>query len=365
MEGNISTSSPFPANLSIVSEDVMADIAKYKTIARGIIKYGFPSVMLPGVVGNLLCIITLQAKQFADNNTALLLTVLAVVDIIALCVQGLHSWLNSMAIIHLTTENNGLCKVWGYMYYVFIHLSAWMLVLITMERFVIVQWPHRHNILCGRKVIVISAFLMCLVLLLLNLYLPITSEIFIVNETNSSTWSYCDMDLPPDKYWMYDFRSWSDMVISCLLPFVVILVGNVIIVVKLTLHTKRKTKLKLPKNNASKSVTIMLVLASFTFLLTSLPINIIILAYDLLFPDWETDDLMYAWSDIFFCVASILTFANHAVNFVLYFISGPTFRHAFYRVFGLPKLLKNFRMSGSETRETNTPAVPIKSEAKF
>ena len=356
---NSSTSLPLSSPAYDVYEDdfdqsIEDTIQKYEAISSGIVIYGYPFVMFPGVVGNVLCIITLRTKQFAENNTALLLTLLAVVDITALFVQGLNSWLSYMDIVDITASTTGLCKMWTYVYYLFIHLSAWLLVLITAERLVIVQWPHNHKNVCSRKVVICSAVVVVLVLMALNLYLPITS-VAVTYGTNTTSWRECDIRVPLDKVWLYDFRTWSDMVLSCLLPFFLILVGNILLIIKLTLKNKQKNTLLPTKSKAAKSVTIMLMLASFTFLFTSLPINIILLTIDHLFPDWQTDDLMYAWSDIFFWAASILTFSNHAINFVLYFISGPTFRHAFYNVFCAPKIADISQTSGKKKKRTNRP----------
>ena len=65
------------------------DIGGYMKMSNDAFIYGITFVIVPGLVGNLLCILTLRRKQFTNNEVALLLIILAVVESLVLCVEGI------------------------------------------------------------------------------------------------------------------------------------------------------------------------------------------------------------------------------------------------------------------------------------
>ena len=318
--GNLTNCSS--CNISSVDSD---QIQQYKTVHTCLMKYGIPVIMVPGVAGNVLCVVTLSTKTFSGNNTALLLTALALVDILALLVQGIHGWSLAVFDTHLIAVSPILCKIWIYVIFMTMHFSAWILVLVTAERLLLIQWPHRSRTLCSRKVVTRAIILTGLVIAAIDVYIPVT---VLNNSTHPHTSNICYLSRADVTLWK--LHHWTDMVISCLLPFSLLLLGNTTLIIKL--YNNRQSETSRSSNRLSITVSFMLILTSVVFLITSLPIKLGSLWIDQIVPGWQTDELAFAKSQVLFAVGFVCAFLNHAINFVLYFLSGRLFREAVVKI---------------------------------
>ena len=312
-----------PSNISYLSADDIALIDKYNLVTEIVTVYGFPAVFIPGLVGNVLCIITLQKKQFSNNNVSLLLTLLAVVDLFGLCCRGIPIWLEAMDISYVFVSSTVMCKIWGYLVFLFIQLAAWILVLITTERLIIVQWPLKHNSYVTRRVLLISVLMISLVLLAFSVNVPIYNTSQTVLGYNYSV-AFCSEELP--HQWLILYSSWSQMLLECLLPFFILLVGNTILIIKLKSRDRQRKYLTKNSESMGRHVTMMLMTASFAFLVVNTPLNTCIILLKYMLPEWRDDPISTAKWGFIYSTTNLIGYSNHAINFYLYFISGSKFR---------------------------------------
>ena len=145
---------------------------------------------------------------------------------------------------------------------------------------------------------------------------------------------------------------WLTFIIPVFIPFLMLLVMNCIII-----HTLRKRteshilrELAQGKNperpskmqQSEKQVYIILLLVSFTLLVLHTPVNVMIFYINYV-PG--STPYYHAGVHLFYHVAEKAYFTNHAINFILYVLSGKKFRTDFIQLF---KALK--RSNSSEVR---------------
>ena len=303
---------------------------------------------------------------------AFLLTALAAVDTICLCVVLLHPWLSHVADWDVRLVNDMTCRLHVFLTYLCVHVSAWTLVLVTAERVVSVLLPLRAAKLCCRCRVVAVWCVTVGILTCANSYVHLgNTELTrtMVNDTIDMNGtmdvmeiSKCDLKDQGGSSFLRSLRLWGDLLLSCLLPSLFIILGNIIVVFKLVeLARKRRsmqssrlqmngfhstelmeqegltnsTRLPVPKRKRKKkstrAITLMLFTVCLVFLFTSLPINIYLIWEEYI--SMSELSLEYALpldtarSVLIFTVLSLVYHVNNAVNFILYFISGPLFRN--------------------------------------
>ena len=324
-------------------------------------QYVTPLLVFPGTFSNVVCIITLQTKSFRGSATAFLLTALAVVDTVSLLVGALHIWVIHVFSLEVRIMSDPTCRIHSFLTYLSVQLSAWTLVLVTLERVVSVTCPMETPTLCSRRRLVGVWIVLFCILASLNAYIHLANmelhEQFFPMEDNSTFHvRECTVRHNASDHFrdMLDhIRVWSDLVLSCLLPSVFIFFGNALVIYKLAQVARRKRQLQSRRSvsngktfrtnkRRSSHVTVMLIAVGIVFLITSLPINIFMLGEDIWFFDRYSDLSVFAKRELVYTILSLLYYFNNAINFVLYFVSGTMFRQAAIELF-CPSLQVRYR----------------------
>ena len=289
-------------------------------------------LMIPlfgGLLANLFCLLTLQMSSFRESGSGFLLTALTVVDMLALGVGALHAWILALFNIDLRLFTVQGCRVHVYFTYLTVHLSAWTLSLITLERLIAVTRPLQVAWLCTRKRLAVGWATITITLALTNMYLPfqITIEDIVDKTTNTTITSRCIMIFVKN----YDFFQWLDLTISFFAPYTIIACGNLAILVKRIRTSRRDIGRSIELKTGS--ITMMLLAANMFFLVTTLPVNIYLLGYNLFFPPEHYNMLLAVKSFFVESLVTMIYYCNNAGNFVLYLLSGRRFRKAVKDVF--------------------------------
>ena len=295
--------------------------------------YGLPILLALGTLGNILCIVTLRSAKFRLTSTGFLLTALAFSDMTVLYTGALRQWLIVMFSLDVREMSTASCKIQSFCTYYSVHLSAWTLVLITIERLLSVIIPTRFNTVCSRKRMVLGWILTAAILLLIDIYLltesALSDNYYPGENVTRCVWRGRDYS---NSAPLTDFLYWSDFCLSFLLPTCLILVANCVLCYKLygmsslgrvVSISSGQSSTSLPSSSVRKksSLTLMLVVVSLMFVITTLPINICFLVIKPCKMDLRLKNFIYA------CFNS-LYYLNNAMNFFLYFISGSRFREA-------------------------------------
>ncbi|CAL1529851.1 unnamed protein product, partial [Lymnaea stagnalis] len=250
--------------------------------------------------------------------------ILAVTDSLAIIMKVAYLELSGSAVqvtvpVHaLIMFINEFCSVY----------ANWVVVAMTAERVLAVCFPLRvGRMYTRRKALIVLA---CLAVATASVYL-------------FHFWAWAEHYEPGFGHWYELKQEYQDFLTGAfyyisgclyvLLPCVFVLAGNALIIINI----KRARRAQRHLTNAfdqggrtardQRQITVMLIAVSVVFLMLNIPNAIIYFAKN----SWKYELLSYDHAKYNFTIRFIhmLSDANHAVNFYLYFLSMSTFRRRF------------------------------------
>ena len=213
-----------------------------------------------------------------------------------------------------------ICKLHRYLRLVCGYYANWLVIVFTIFRVIAVYFPHKANVYCTRK----RAFIAVGVTLVVSSIVNVDS-ILHVQYSQSNNGKKC----LTDKYYKV-YTQWVMLVIMSIIPFVVLVTGNVLIIYKIVTYSiKRKQMSNDVKSNDSQSMTAMLVSISVLFLVTQVPAIVITIFKQNLDLGNATKEYIhdFAFTET---VLRLLKWSNYGMHFVCYCISGERFRQELF-----------------------------------
>ena len=301
-----------------------------------------------GILGNALSLIVLLKSSKRRHSSRLYLIVLAVIDSLVLICELLSRG-------GAADVNDWACSSVTYIRYVMKSFSAYIVVIISIDRFVMVIFPYQA-IRYGRLKIALihigTAFLFAVVS---NIYATFTQAIHKKYKICHAKVEYADL-------YAYSYFS---------LHFLLAELGASTVVFTLTvitiygLYRSRKVSQQLrgirfmnevTPTNIDLHLTEMLIAIALVFVVLRLPYSIVWL-YDFLYYDVTGHKEDSTRKYIYSAINILLTFsvANFAVNFLVYFTFWKSFRHQLWNILTL-KCSEKYRQETSTlsyNRNTN------------
>ncbi|CAG5118433.1 unnamed protein product [Candidula unifasciata] len=283
------------------------------------------------------------------------LAVLAIIDTLVLYNGLLRIWLVELIGFDYQGAGNWICKITVAFGYVSSDLSVWLIIAVTVERYIVVCFPFQASSMCNvsraRKVIV-GLFLLMLVL---NVHFLWTAEIIEEHEQIMCRGGEHFRQLV-EEIW-----PWVDTLIYSFLPFLTITILNVFIIREVAGAHSNRARLAASESETScippggtnasggpaarrgntcegTRLTALLLTVSFTFLLLTLPNNIALIVsrfwnqkYDkkedqMTFQERKLAVHGMAKFKLLMTIAELLMYTNHSINFFLYCATGNKFR---------------------------------------
>ena len=332
------------SNWSTVEDDYTSFPA-YKAAAI-IWKVVSPILIIFGTVGNSLCIYVLTRRSIRSSTTALYLTALAFSDLAVLYSGLLRQWLVYLFDVDVRQLNEVGCKLNIWLVYCSLDFSAWILLVVTLERVISAWLPHNYRSVCTKKsalslILAIGVFMLALNSHLLYgmVFKDITDEFgnFVSEakcvEINASYYSFFNKSWP-----------WVDLCVFCVIPFTVIVIGNSLILLKVVKSHKKANSAIVPNvkvnskhrshssgHGKHSSMTTMLFTLNIVFLLCTSPVSI----YNIGYSYWVTNASpeKVATLDLWWAIVNMLQYTNNSINFLLYCLSGSKFRNEVINLF--------------------------------
>ncbi|KAK3600160.1 hypothetical protein CHS0354_029348 [Potamilus streckersoni] len=266
--------------------------------------------------------------------------VLAILDLLVLYIGLFRLWIGQFMTDDPRDSSNWLCKGILFLGYVSSDSSVWLIVAVTLERYIAVCFPlpalRISNVKTARITIVFVVAVFCVI----NMHLIWTVGVreFYVNGTLHSN---CGAD-NLHKRLVEEIWPWIDVAFYSFLPFLIILTLNICIIKTVFLARKRRSDLQnRSRTDSAKSsckmadsnererenkMTVVLLVVSFTFLLTTQPLSLCILFTAF----WNaTDYVEFTRFSLIETIATLLMYTNHSINFFLYCATGKKFRKQF------------------------------------
>lgn len=313
----------------------------YYQIGSFIHRFCLPIIISVGVIGNTLSFIVMMKTHNRHNSCCILMASLALSDNIMLCGAG-FSWLSTMnpqKILNLWE-----CQVIIYVYSVISVNGVYLVVTMTLDRYIAIRFPMKAKSICTAKRAKLSVIAIFIFAVVLNL--PFLPMCLILEDGRTCT---ANKIVHPILSRVFSF---TVLCLVSVIPFTIMLVFNALIIKTMqqrdvyfekqiesnskenqipghsspslqhraqTLHTMHQTK-----SNTDKQLVIMLLTVSFAFLILTLPNYVVFVTF--LIVDYKRSPLVFALYNMIFNIVTKMYYSNSSVNFFLFCISGSKFR---------------------------------------
>ncbi|CAF0986637.1 unnamed protein product [Adineta ricciae] len=357
---NLSSSIEITQNNTITtSEDPyrnLADKLVYKYICLAIFVIGF--------IGNLLSVLVFSRPALRRRSCAIYFLALAITDIASLCSSFIDTVLPSFNNVSLTMKWAFICKLNPLLVYFTTDLSNFLLAVASIDRAVSIQCPVKSQYFCRARIAIYIILVMSIVFLLINGHLFWGFEI--IDEQSSkfclaSKTKYVYYNEPYSMTYdrFYAIFDSLDMLFAVVIPFIVMLICNIIILIRVitsrrsvttTASNAGQSKEARKRHDKEKQLTIMLLGSAAAFLVFTLPteINDTIRAFHP--PDVpQTQGPAALVTAIFIAMGQL----NHAIHFYIYTLTGRVFRNELIQLFTLSKYSVLRQKTVSSIRQTN------------
>jgi growth hormone secretagogue receptor len=288
----------------------------------------FPIIFILGLIGNLFSSIIFSVTKLNYTSCGIYFLLLAICDSLAL-IGGLHHCLTIG--YHVEVPNAAYCRARNFLLYTSMDMSSWMVVAISVDRYLKVKFPIKARMYATRKLSIIVSCIFTIIFIVKNVHLL---TVFIGDFTDDAA-DNCDPN-PDYQSYMFFFKNiwpWIDLTTYALLPFIIVAISNALII-----HDQYKRRFKLRKRNLDLSLITLLLVSSISLIVCNLPITILAVIYPYISISYDTNEL-YDGVAFAFDILRLPSYASLALNFYLYYYTSILFRQQtvllFRRVFRL------------------------------
>lgn len=329
-----------------------------RRLAIALLIWLLPVVIIFGTIGNIFSFVLMLQREMRHTSTYFYLAILAVADTVVLFVSAFKTWIRTLSNFELLHISDASCKTLTFLTYFSLHLSAWLIVAVTIERFIVVWFPLKATSICSTRRAKLTTVGIMLTLFLLNIHLFWTAVLISDPDSDQKT---CGMR--QDNELLYsDVIPWLHLTVYSFVPFAALLFFNTMIIISLIKHrqviTSQMTKDDRRTRNNNHRTAVTLLCISFVWIITTTPSALYIVL-----PLKPTTIEEAAKLLLVKVVCFIIMYINHSINFLLYCITGQNFRREFSRLIQRlcrprkepkPKLMFKASRSGSG-QETSFP----------
>lgn len=293
-----------------------------------------------GSIGNSLSFIVFSQKSLRVYSTFRYLAYLSIVDLLVLYLGLGHLILRDYFLFDIREQNLFFCKFHTFSTYVTTHLSSWILTMVSIDRAIactIVQLNKRFSRPKSADRIFMA---MCLIISLINSHILLfmgSKERTIVSSNNNIS-SYKDIIVcthnTSTAYFQFFEKPYNtiDLFFYAFIPFLIMSICTGIIAYRLFFSLSKTTVKILTKGKTrrgtrrAKQISYMLFILNIVFILLLAPIVLGQIFQDL------NQEYRYR---LFNSIALLLSYSNHALNFILYGVASPQFRLTLRQLLGI------------------------------
>ena len=296
-------------------------------VARYINLYYLWVIFLFGFTGNIATFITV-IKIRPHRSYTVCIAVLAIINNCAII---------SKLLFHQLTLYDAPIGPWGcrILYYLgsfFAMYSSWIIVTMTLERFVAIYFPMKVGRICTRVKMLFFLVILAVFLLLADIhFLWTTTDIFhpIFKE-------HCGF-LRRYQHFIQFYWYWMDGCMYAIIPCILLLIFNTVNICGI--RQSHKTQKELLKNRSELiverfrdqgKITLMVVAVSVLFLILVLP-NCF---HYVIKPTWNYTPLSHEHALFLLTreIIFVLSDCNHGIQFFIYFVMAKPFRREFLKL---------------------------------
>lgn len=208
-------------------EEPLLEYKEY-VLQKRLLLYVPPILLVLGVVGNLLSFIILMRRSMRGCSTYLYLAVLSITDTLVLIVGLLRLWVGELTGYDPRDHTNGMCKAINVVGYTISIYSVWLIVAVTVERYVAICYPLQSLSLCNRRRACHVILGLLITIFSINMHLVWTAQVSTFTIDGNK---YLSCDGGKNYAFLVDVVwPWVDAGLYSFLPSGVILVLNILII---------------------------------------------------------------------------------------------------------------------------------------
>ncbi|RNA34905.1 FMRFamide receptor-like [Brachionus plicatilis] len=204
-----------------------------------------PFIFLVGTVCNFLTVLVMRRKKMRHQSTYFYMAVLAVADEMVLMIGCLNYWFYLFMNINIMIISEYFCKLACLLLYGMFHFCVWIVVIMTIERFIAVALPLQANRLCTVKRAKLYTLVLVCIIFLINIHFLFSHSVF---KRNNSDELGCQPKNTQFEFLMLKIWPWIDASIYSFVPLSLLIIFNILII-----HNLIKASKSIEKLNSSSS----------------------------------------------------------------------------------------------------------------
>ena len=265
-----------------------------------------------GLVGNTMSFILMMDRKLSSFAGSVYIKWLAVSDSVLLIMVSTEDTLDTYGYLeYFSSYNVNLCKAWHFIKSMTFILSPWLVVALTLDRFLCVLFPLSRHVLSTRS----KAMILCATLTLVTVAL----NIYPVNLIQFDDDIKCEMPpLPALRY----YQIFLNLVLKSTLPCVSVLVLNIITVSRIRRISSRRQQVT---QKMEDKITVPLLLVSAFAFITLLP-RTVTEVVEFILEMSETDYIALRLANNTWPIFNVIYLLNFALNFYILIASWPEYR---------------------------------------
>jgi hypothetical protein len=285
--------------------------------------YISPVILLLGLIGNVLILIVIRRRPLTGSSTTVYLMAMATSDSAALLLRVVPEFFKTSGLMDFSELCQWTCKLEKFSFYSASDVAIWILAAFTADRLVAVGFPLNKRQFCtSRKAVAVCG-------LLVVMAIGKNAHVFwtrgpVYDATGHVAVSQCGRR---QQYLYFEeyVRPWVAFASVSVLPSIVIVICNMYIVHTLAFVRRARTAHNVT-NPMGGATSLMCIGASVTFLICVTPS--IILAVGRAYWSGRRG---YAIARV---ITNQLACLNHAINLLLYCLTGQRFRRELVNLLG-------------------------------
>ena len=294
----------------------------------------WPTILLPiGLISNTICFLVMNMKQNKKLSTCRYMSIIAVNDNLVL-LTSLFEWITEF-MIHF--EYTVLaCKIYIFIFFVILIFGAYEIMFMTFDKFYAIQFPLKAARFCtAKRALKISSFNLIIAVIVCcpQLYF-------------SGLFGVC-IRYTIDR-WYTSLYAIIFIIYYPVVPIASLFVMNISIIKSLWLRRKNTDIIiQNSQQHVEWQVTMMLIVVSTVFVILLSPFEV--RAIYVYFIGKGSTPKSFAKFALAFSITNALLYANNAINFYLYLLSGKKFRNDLQMLFRKRSTLKRRSNSSVQT----------------
>ena len=280
-----------------------------------------------GILFNVLSFTYFQlSRSFKDTSMRYYFSVISVTDSLHL-IEWPIIMLVDKKVVNLTV---GLCKFLVFVTTVNGLISIWLLVVLSIERYIILKYPFQGKIFYKTKTSIKILVLIISVIVTMNIPFLVPSVIRSTYSNYTLSLYMCNIN---PKFYFY--MLFNNLLFFSFIPFLILFIFNILLIYLLAQQKKTQRRLfilpnmphiSLKQEKKFKEKTIFLILVSFFLIFTLSPRYIVQI---LLFFDFLKNFSVFSITK---CLI-VLEMFNFSFNFFFYILCSKTSRCEFFLIF--------------------------------